>query len=43
MRVYRLSAEAANQVAVLGAREVEERADFWVVRSEHSGSIQGAS
>lgn len=32
VRVYRLSAEAANQVVVLGAREVEERADFWVVR-----------
>jgi CRISPR-associated protein Cas2 len=32
VRVYRLSAEAANQVAVIGAREVEERADFWIVR-----------
>lgn len=32
VRVYHLSAEAANQVDVLGAREVEERADFWIVR-----------
>jgi CRISPR-associated protein Cas2 len=32
VRIYPIAAESVNGITILGARVVEERADFWVVR-----------
>lgn len=32
VRLYPLAKEAANRVVVMGAREIEERKDFWIIR-----------
>lgn len=32
IRIYPLDVQATNQAVVLGARVIEERQDFWIVR-----------
>lgn len=32
VRIYELSKDAASKTVIIGAREIEERRDFWLIR-----------
>jgi CRISPR-associated protein Cas2 len=32
VRLYPVAKEAANRTVIIGAREIEERKDFWIIR-----------